>query len=768
MTAKIFLRAAICLTALFLLATPLHAAQPVIVPYPAQIVTDNGGFALKGDIVIWVPAGDREARNVAMQLRDMLLRPGTPGLHLSIAEGTPPATGPAIVLVRTPASSSEEAYGLTVDDNRVEISAANRKGLFYGAVTVWQLATQGTAGPPVLPAVTIADTPRYGWRGLLVDSARHFQSVDELKQLIDAMAAFKLNILHWHLADDQGWRLQIKAYPKLTEIGAWRAPKGADSGHTGGKYGGFYTQDQVRDLVAYAQARNITIVPEIELPGHASAALTAYPEYGVTGQVPASGMSDWGVYSNLYSIDDKTFTFLDTTLDEVMDLFPSPYIHIGGDEAIKNQWQASPDIQAHMKALGIKDEGALQSWFIARVGEHLTARGRHLIGWDEILEGGPAPDSVIMSWRGLDGAAQAARLGHDTILTPQPALYLDSRQSLSPNEPPGRSEVSTLQTVYMFDTQPAGIPPEQYHHILGVQANAWTEHMRTAKRLQEMAFPRLTALAETGWTPEAARSWTRFSAGLPVTLGQLRRLGMAYDSVPFEPLATLSKSDTGITAALASPLAIGDIRYTTDGSAPSPQSPLYESPLNLPEGTRLQAQTFEGETPLGVARSYDISTQALDTRSSSQLQPCSTSVPLRLEDDAPASGKRPVFMISIYKPCWVWPAVDLSHGLTVTARIGQAPFNFQLAGGRRIVQFDKPALSPYGELIVRQRTGEAAVCEGATLAVIPLSKAVDDNPELSVITGHIAAGAGVHDLCMTFNRPSAGTLWAIDQISLVP
>ncbi|EJL22152.1 N-acetyl-beta-hexosaminidase [Caulobacter sp. AP07] len=757
----------LALVGAFCLGAPAMAT-PTLVPWPAEVTPQAGSFHLTRRTLIHTPAGDAEARQVALQLGELLARAGKP--RPRVVEGGPPPAG-AISLTRS--GSAGEAYAVRVAPSGVEISAGDRKGLFYGAVTVWQLATQDSrAREPALPAMTITDSPRYAWRGLMVDSARHFQTLEELKRLIDAMAAYKLNVLHWHLTDDQGWRLEIKAYPKLTTVGAWRAPKGADAARPAPRrpqrYGGFYTQDQVRDLVAYAQARNIMIVPEIELPGHATAALTAYPQFGVTGATPTSGMSDWGVYSNLYGTDEATFTFLEAILDEVSALFPSPYIHIGGDEAIKNQWQADPRVQARMKALGLENEDKLQSWFISRISAHLAAKGRRVIGWDEILEGGADADAVIMAWRGLDRATLAARLGHDTILTPQPQLYLDSRQSLSAREPPGRSELSTLRGVYSFDPRLDGLTPDQQRRILGVQANAWTEHMRTARRFETMAFPRLTAVAELGWTTQDRRDWSRYSAGLPVTLSQLGALGVAHDDTPFEPEAALSPSTGGLSVGLASPLGLGEVRYALGGAAPTASSPLYAGPLTLANGTRLRARTFLNGEPLGGVRDFEISTRAMATRGSAALKACGDSVPLRLEADFPAEGQRPVFMISIYKPCWIWPGVDLSKGLTLRAQVGQVPFNFQLAGGRRIVQFDPPKSSPYGELVVRRRTGSGALCEGETLAVAPMTEAAPRKAGLSEVVGRIPPSPGVHDLCFTFNRPSQETLWAIDAVSLTP
>ncbi len=742
------------------LARPVLAA-PVVTPWPAALQEKAGDFRLTAKTVIAVPAGDADAKAVAELLRDMLVRSGKP--RLAIVEGATPAN--AIALKR--GAPTGEAYDLSVTPAGVEIIAQDRQGLFHGAVTLWQLAGQG----PALPAVSIQDAPRYAWRGLMLDSARHFQSLDDIKRLIDAMAAYKLNVLHWHLNDDQGWRLQIKAYPKLTTVGGWREPKGADAYRPApngrAPYGGFYTQDQAREIVAYAKARSIMVVPEIELPGHATAAITAYPELGVTGAVPTSGMSDWGVFANLYNIDDSTFAFLETVLDEMAAIFPAPYVHIGGDEAIKNQWQASPKIQARMKELGIDSEDKLQSWFIARIAKHLAAQGKRIIGWDEILEGGADPHSIVMAWRGVDRAAEAARAGHDSILTPQPQFYMDSRQSFSTHEPPGRSEPSTLQSLYNFDLHAEGLTEDQARHVLGVQANTFTEHMRDARKAETMIFPRLTALAELGWTAPARRDWTRYSNGLPVILGQLKTLDVAHDDVPFEPEATLSRAGNRIGVALASPLGLGEIRYAVDGKAPTAASPAYAQPLTLKAGAKLSARTFLNGQPLGAARTFEVSERALNTRVSAQLKFCADSVPLRLEADAPAQGPRPVFMIAIYKPCWIWKDADLAKGATLTARIGQAPFNFQLAGGRRIVKFDKPTTSPYGELVVRKRETDGALCEGQTLAVIPIDAAAAGKAGLSEVTAKIPA-TDAKDVCFTFNRPKQETLWALDAVTLTP
>ncbi|HTN27929.1 MAG TPA: family 20 glycosylhydrolase, partial [Burkholderiales bacterium] len=346
----------------------------------------------------------------------------------------------------------------------------------------------------------------------------------------------KLNVLQWHLTDDQAWRLEIKKYPKLTEVGAWRVPAGpaaaADIDPATKRprlYGGFYTQEQVREIVAYAAARYVTIVPEIDVPGHASAAIAAYPQLGVTGQA-AAVPADWGIYPNLFNVEESTFAFLEDVLGEVLTLFPSEYIHTGGDEAVKNQWHDSPRVQSRMRELGVKDEHALQSYFVQRMEKYLNAHGRRAIGWDEILEGGLAPNASIMSWRGIEGAITAAASGHDAVLSPAPTLYLDNRPLDWAR--PGRGPVVSLENVYRFDPAPAALTEPQRAHILGVQANLWTEHVRTEERAEYMIFPRAAAIAEVGWSPAAQIDWQSFSARMTAQLERYKSLGIGFARAP--------------------------------------------------------------------------------------------------------------------------------------------------------------------------------------------------------------------------------------------
>jgi hexosaminidase len=509
---------------------PAEATQSIsVIPAPAKVVMNRGAFDFSAATPVRYAAGS-PGEQVASYFVDLMKR--TRGVALAASAG---ATGAeqtiSFELQAREGSQVEEGYSLIVSPKRVLVSSPSPRGLFYGAVTLWQLA----AGAQI-PAVEIADAPRFRWRGLLLDSARHYQSPQFIERLIDTMALHKLNVLQWHLTDDQAWRLEIKKYPKLTEVGAWRVPAGpaaaADIDPATKRprlYGGFYTQEQVREIVAYAAARYVTIVPEIDLPGHASAALAAYPQLGVTGK-PATVPADWGIYQNLFNVEETTFAFLEDVLGEVLTLFPSEYIHTGGDEAVKNQWHDSPRVQSRMRELGVKDEHALQSYFVQRTEKYLSAHGRRLIGWDEILEGGLAPNATVMSWRGIEGAITAAAANHDAVLSPAPTLYLDNRPLDWAR--PGRGPVVSLEDVYRFDPAPAALTQPQRAHILGVQANLWTEHVRTDDRAEYMIFPRAAAIAEVGWSPAAMIDWQSFSARMTAQLERYQSLGIGFARAP--------------------------------------------------------------------------------------------------------------------------------------------------------------------------------------------------------------------------------------------
>jgi hexosaminidase len=604
-------------------ATP--ASPPSIIPAPASVRPGTGSYLVTSRTRVVYEQG-REAEAVARYFSELVRSVHGLGT-LPTATTTGDGDGIRFSLVPRESAAGPDSYTLDISPRGIVVSAADSRGLFYGAVTLWQLLTAQAPSSEglALRGMTIRDAPRFRWRGLMLDSARHYQSPEFVKRLIDQMALHKLNVLHWHLTDDQGWRLEIKKYPRLTEVGAWRVPAGpaaaADIDPATGKprlYGGFYTQEQVRDIVAHAKERHITIVPEIDMPGHASAAVAAYPELAAikdpSRQVPA----DWGVYRNLFNVEETTFTFLEDVLAEVIELFPGEYVHVGGDEAVKDQWHASARVQARMRALGVKDEHAMQSYFISRMGQFLSKHGRRLVGWDEILEGGLAPNATVMSWRGIDGAVAAAAAGHDAVLSPAPVLYLDNRPLDTPS-PPGRGRVVSVEDIYRFDPAPAALTEPQREHILGVQANLWTEHVRTEDRAEYMLFPRVAALAEVAWSPANRIDWASFEVRLPVQIDRYRAAGIGYAHAA-------------------------------------------------------------GPVPASMTR-----------RGSHRLQTCTDKLVLSLEDDAPREGDRAIFLIDIMNPCWLWRDADLSQPLALNVAVGQVPFNFQIGDDVRQIPLRKPA-----------------------------------------------------------------------------
>lgn len=746
-------------TSLVSLAAASHAAPAKMIPAPAVETPREGAFQLTARTPILAAPGDAEAMAAARRLAELLTR--SRGLTLTVGEGAPRRG--AIVFQR--GAPAGEAYDLDVAPDRIVVTSAGAAGLYYGATSVWQLATEASGkGPVDIAARRIQDAPRFAWRGLMLDSARHFQSVEFVKDFIDRMAMAKLNTFHWHLVDDQGWRLEIKKYPRLTQVGAWRVPAGpaaaADIDPTTGKprvIGGFYTQDQVREIVAYAAARHITVVPEMEMPGHAHAPIVAYPELG-SAAPPTATSGDWGVFPYLYNVDEKTFSFLDDVLAEVIDLFPSRYIHVGGDEAVKEQWKVNPTVQARMKELHIASETALQGWFISRVEQTLNARGRRLIGWDEILEGGVAESATVMSWRGIDGAIIAAKLGHDTILSPAPTLYLNHRQTAAPDGLPGRGQVVGLKEVYDYEPMPAALDPDERHHVLGVQANLWTEHMRTEDRVALMAYPRATAVAETAWSPAERKNWQDFADRLPAELDRQRALGQPVDETALRVRAIASPAGQGATVRLLGAEDVGEIRYTLDGSAPAGSSKLYQAPLAAPLGTTIRAQAFRNGQALAPASEIRIDVRSIRTRASQDLKSCTDGLVLNLEDDAPVRGERARFLIDLMNPCWIYEGADLSGVSEIEVAVGQLPFNFQIGKDVEKIRFRPPA-TPAGELEVRQGS-----CEGAVVARLPLASAAKSHG-VTVLKAPISGAAG--DLCFTFTQKSVDPMWAVDRVTLI-
>src|SRR6266567_800024 len=511
-----------------------------VIPQPVRLTRAPGAFVLTARTVI---ATDAAMRDVGYALADYVL-PAT-GYRVPVR-----AAGGA-VSIRTDttlARLGEEGYRLVVTPAGITIRASKPAGAFYAVQTLRQLLPvevfRQAAVPGVtwsIPAVTIEDYPRFSWRGAHLDVARHFMPKEFVKKYIDLLALHKLNRFHWHLTDDQGWRIEIKKYPRLTSIGGWRRQSLVGVQHNYADttqwvydnipHGGFYTQDDVREIVAYAQARFITVVPEIEMPGHAQAAIAAYPWLGNTGQ-QLEVLTHWGVDANILNPSDSAMHFMQDVLTEVLALFPSHWIHTGGDEAVKDQWKTSPVAQARIQQLGLHNENELQSWMTAQMSQWLEARGRALIGWDEILEGGTeglAPNAVVMSWRGMEGGIAAAQAGHDVVMTPTSNTYFDYYQSQNPaNEPLAIGGFLPLETVYAFEPVPASFDAATAAHVLGTQGQIWTEYQRTPKNVEYMVFPRLTALAEVAWTPREQRNFADFSARLRAHLARLGILDVNY------------------------------------------------------------------------------------------------------------------------------------------------------------------------------------------------------------------------------------------------
>lgn len=415
-------------------------------------------------------------------------------------------------LTKLESSDHPEAYTLTTSKKGIIIRGNSARGVFYGIQTLMQLLppeVYSAAGLAKntgikIPQVNIRDEPRYGWRGMHLDVGRHMFSVEFIKKYIDMLAMHKMNVFHWHLTEDQGWRIEIRKYPRLTEIGSVR--KNAD----GTTYGGFYTQDQIKEVVAYAASRFVDVMPEIEMPGHSVAALAAYPELSCTGG-PFEVRTAWGVSDDVYCAGKEvTFEFVQDVLSEVIALFPFRYLHIGGDECPKERWAKCPDCQKRMKTEGLKDEMQLQSYFIQRTEKFLISKNRNLVGWDEILEGGLAPEATVMSWRGVAGGIEAARMGHDVIMSPNSHCYFDHYQGDPKSEPKAWGGFLPLEKVYSYEPAPEDLTVEEAKHVLGAQANVWTEYIPTEQQVEYMALPRMSALAEVVWTPKILRDYEKF------------------------------------------------------------------------------------------------------------------------------------------------------------------------------------------------------------------------------------------------------------------
>src|SRR3989454_1829195 len=507
-----------------------------LIPIPATVTSRSGAFILTGVTHVTAP---NELRPAAELLRDQL-RPAT-GLPLAISGS---AGGPRISLAidASLAQLGDEGYRLALTPEEASIRAPRAAGIQNGSQRRRQLLPPAIfRRAPVsgvawtIPGVEIEDRPRFAWSGSHLDVGRHFMPKEFVLKHLDLLALHKLNVFHWHLTEDQGWRIEIKKYPKLTEVGAFRkdsmtAPRTKDPAlrkFAGRPHAGFYTQDDVREVVRYAADRGITVLPEIEMPGHAVAAIASYPELGNTGK-PIDVLTYWGVTEHVLGVGDNVLRFFEDVLDEVLALFPSKFIHVGGDECPKTEWRQTPAAQARMKSEGLKNEDELQSWFIRHFDSWLAKRGRRLVGWDEILEGGLAPGATVMSWRGEKGGIAAAKAGHDVVMAPQKPTYLDHSQTELPSEPPGIGGHNTLEDVYAYEPVPRELNGDGAKHVLGAQGQIWTEYMPDPKRVEYMAWPRLIALAEVVWSPPETRDPAGFKSRLDTHLKRLAILDVNY------------------------------------------------------------------------------------------------------------------------------------------------------------------------------------------------------------------------------------------------
>lgn len=516
------------------------ADYPVI-PKPVELQIKSGRFLIDGNTKI---TGTETLKNEGEFLAKLLT--GTTGKTVSFDTNNGDA---AIELELDDSVEREEGYLLQVDKDHITITGKTPKGVFYGIQTLRQLVSENAT----VPAVLINDYPRFGYRGMHLDVARHFFPVSFIKEFIDLIAMHKMNTFHWHLTEDQGWRIEIKKYPKLTQIGAYR--NGTIVGRYPGekndetRYGGFYTQEEVKDIVAYAAGKHITVIPEIELPGHAGAAIAAYPNLSCFPEEPTVVANDmmsqksrelqkagtakivqetWGVMDDVFCAGkEETFAFLQDVLDEVMPLFPAKYIHIGGDECPKGNWKRCPNCQARIKAENLKDEHELQSYFIQRIEKYLNSKGKSIIGWDEILEGGLAPNATVMSWRGIKGGIEAAKQNHDVVMTPTDYCYFDyyqvGKEALA-DEPLAIGGFLPVEKVYSYEPIPEALPENQHKHILGAQGNVWTEYIKTPEQVVYMSLPRMTALSEVVWSPQGAREWEDFKK-------RLQEIAKIYDAM---------------------------------------------------------------------------------------------------------------------------------------------------------------------------------------------------------------------------------------------
>lgn len=582
---------------------PAQIIQPQIIPLPNSVEIIDSFFTIDESTGITY---DDNLKVSALFLKDFI-ESGSP-IHLK--EGNE-------IQFKLDDNLKPEAYVLKVLKDGITIKASTDQGAFYAVQSLRQLMPVGLENDTFLEneiavqALIVKDEPQFSYRGMHLDVSRHMFSVDFIKKYIDALSMLKMNTFHWHLTDDQGWRIEIKKYPKLQEVSAYRdetlVGHYSDQPHQfdGKRYGGYYTQEEVKDVVQYAKARFVTVIPEIEMPGHAQAAIAAYPELGCTDE-SVEVAKKWGVFEEIYCPNQKTFAFLEDVLDEVLELFPSKYIHIGGDEAPKTRWKNCAHCQDLIKKEGLKDEHHLQSYFITKMEAYLNSKGRQIIGWDEILEGGLAPNATVMSWRGTSGAVEAAKSGHNVVMTPTSHCYFDYYQSENEDEPLAIGGFLPLEKVYGFNPIPEELTTEESKYVLGAQGNIWTEYIPTEKHLEYMAFPRMLALSEVVWSQPEHKNYKDFVSRLENFHLRLDALDINYANHLYEIEGDLISEDGKSYYELKTLTEGKSICYTLDGSEPTINSKVYESKIPITESSTIKAAVFNEEKQLGKTFTQDI------------------------------------------------------------------------------------------------------------------------------------------------------------------
>ena len=580
-------------------AQELVKGNLMIAPLPVSMEVQQGSFVIGPDTWIMMGPFTTFSFEPTLAFKEVFKRKS--GYNINEPKNVVPRPGAVTSIITVNASDliHKEGYNLKVNANGIIITASTDQGVFYAFQTLRQMMrmdalpdAKGVQRNWEIPAVEITDYPQFAYRGLHLDVCRHFMPLDFVKKYIELLAFYKMNRFHWHLTDDQGWRIEIRQYPKLQEIAAWRDEtlighyRETPDRYDGTRHGGYYTQEEIREVVAYAAGLGVTIIPEIEMPGHALAALSAYPELACTPG-PFKSATTWGVFDDVMCPNEETFTFLQNVLDEVMALFPSPYIHIGGDECPKTRWKESDFCQELMESEGLKDEHELQSYFIQRIEKYVNSKGRSIIGWDEILEGGLAPNATVMSWRGVSGGIEAAKAGHDVIMTPGTHCYFDYYQADPAFEPLAIGGLVTLEKVYSFNPVPAKLTSKEAKHILGAQANLWTEYIDSPAKAEYMAYPRAIALAEVLWTPASRKDWKGFVQRLDQHLERLDGMKVNYAKRLKVPEALISSGADGLQVIWKTDLPGQQITYTRDLSvvnwneALSGDTTLFTSPGSI-------------------------------------------------------------------------------------------------------------------------------------------------------------------------------------------